>query len=78
MIHQKILEILHAIRPEVDFTVSDDFIGDGLLDSFDMVSLVTELDRAFSVSIPGTHILPEHFQNTAAIAALLASLGVEA
>ena len=50
-------------------------VGDGLLDSFDLVTLVAEIDRAFSLSVPGTDILPENFQNLAAITALLRRLG---
>ena len=71
----RILDLLHSVRPEADFTSSQDFVGDGLLDSFDLVTLVSEIDRAFSLSIPGTDILPENFQNLAAIAALLRRLG---
>ena len=71
----RILDLLHSVRPEADFTSSQDFVGDGLLDSFDLVTLVSEIDRAFALSIPGTDILPENFQNLAAIAALLRRLG---
>lgn len=71
----RILDLLHAVRPEADFTSSQDFVGDGLLDSFDLVTLVSEIDRAFSLSVPGTDILPENFQNLAAITALLRRLG---
>ena len=50
---QKILDILQGIRPEYDFTVSDDFIGDGLLDSFDIVTFVSELEDSFGIVIDG-------------------------
>ena len=46
---EKILEILQDIRPEVDFNDSEDFIEDGYLDSFDMVALVSNLDKTFIV-----------------------------
>jgi acyl carrier protein len=49
-------EILKEIRPEFDFTTSSDFIGDGMLDSFDVVTLVSTLDKNFGISIPGTEI----------------------
>ena len=71
----RILDLLRSVRPEADFTSSQEFVGDGLLDSFDLVTLVSEIDRAFSLSIPGTDILPENFQNLAAITALLRRLG---
>ena len=68
---QRILSILQGIRPEFDFTTSDDFIRDGMLDSFDMVTLVSDLDKAYGISISGVDIVPENFQNIAAIEKLL-------
>jgi acyl carrier protein len=63
--------LLQEIRPEHDFTLSRDFIGEGLLDSFDMITLVDTLDKTYGVSIDGVDILPEHFRNLDTIAALL-------
>ncbi len=63
----KIQTILQEIRPEFDFSASDDFIRDGMLDSFDIVTLVSELDKAYGISIDGAAILPENFKNLAAI-----------
>ena len=71
-------EILKEIRPEFDFSVSQDFIVDGMLDSFDMVTLVSELDKNYGISIQGTDIVPENFQNLATITALVRKSGVEA
>ena len=68
-------EILKEIRPEFDFTASSDFIADGMLDSFDMVTLVAALDRNYSISIQGTDIVPENFQNLQQIEALLRRSG---
>lgn len=64
---EKILEILQDIRPEVDFNDSEDFIEDGYLDSFDMVALVSNLDKTFGISILGEDIIPENFANIEAI-----------
>ena len=72
----KIVSILSEIRPEFDFAASDDFINDGLLDSFDMITLVTELDKTFSISIDGVDIIPENFRSIKTIADLLAKKGV--
>lgn len=73
-----IAEILKEIRPEFDFTKSNDFMADGMLDSFDMVTLVATLDKTFGISIPGTDIVPENFQNLGTIEALLRKCGVPA
>ena len=72
-----IAEILKEIRPEFDFTASNDFMADGMLDSFDMVTLVAALDKTYGISIPGTDIVPENFQNIGTIEALLRKCGVK-
>lgn len=73
---KKILEILREIRPESDFDSSRDFIADGMLDSFDMVALVSTLDRVYGISIDGTDIVPEHFRDLDAIASLVRKYGI--
>ncbi|HWX22371.1 MAG TPA: acyl carrier protein [Candidatus Binatia bacterium] len=70
-------EILKDIRPEFDFTASQDFIADGMLDSFDMVTLVSALDKSYGISIKGTDIVPENFKNLQTITALLKQSGVQ-
>jgi acyl carrier protein len=68
---EEILAILAKIRPEADYRSSTDYIADGLLDSFDLVTLVSDLDSAFSISIPGVEITPERFRNAETIAVLV-------
>jgi acyl carrier protein len=70
-----IVEVLTAIRPEFDFTTSQDFVGDGMLDSYDIVTLVSDLDAAYGISISGLDIVPENFQNIASIQKLLQKYG---
>ena len=70
-------EILKEIRPEFDFAASNDFIADGMLDSFDMVTLVATLDKVYGISIQGTDIVPENFQNLKTIEALLRQSGAQ-
>lgn len=73
----KIINILNEVRPEFDFANEANFISQGMLDSFDLVTLVTELDEAFGISIDGTDILPENFESAEAIEALLKKNGAE-
>lgn len=75
---EQILGILAGINPELDYAASADFLADGMLDSFDMIMLVSELDKAYAIRIEGTDVLPEHFCNLAAICALLGKYGVTA
>jgi acyl carrier protein len=75
---KSVAEILKEIRPEFDFTTSNDFVSDGMLDSFDMVTLVSTLDKTYGISIQGTDIIPENFKNLETITALLRQCGVQA
>jgi acyl carrier protein len=74
---KSVIEILKEIRPEFDFTASDDFITDGMLDSFDVVTLVASLDKNFTISIQGVDIVPENFKNLETISALLRKSGAK-
>ena len=71
---EKLLEILKEIHPDVDFSTEEDLIGDGILDSLDIVTLITEINSAFDVSIPAEEILPENFCSAEAIYALIERL----
>lgn len=72
---EKIYEILSELRPEFDFKVSRNYIADGMLDSFDIIVLVSELEAAYQISIEGTDILPEKFSDAEAIASVVRKNG---
>lgn len=72
-----IYEILEELRPEFNFKESEDFIEDGLLDSFDVISLVSELEDKFDVLIDALDILPENFNTVESIAAVVNKNGGE-
>lgn len=73
----RIISILTELRPEFDFNEPLDFIEEGMLDSFDVINLVNELDTTFSISIDGLDVLPENFSSVDSIIALLKKNGVE-
>ena len=68
---QKIIELLSGIRPECDFTQSVDFIEEGMLDSMDIVNLVTEMEEEFDIDIPATDISIKNFNNINSIIELV-------
>lgn len=74
---EKIIEILVSLRPEFEFTEEVDFIEEGMLDSFDVINLVTELDTTYGISIDGLDVLPENFSSVDNIIALLNKNGVQ-
>ncbi len=69
------MSFLEEIRPEFDFGSSDHFIQDGFLDSFDIILLVNMLEESFHISISGTDIIPENFENMEAINKLILKCG---
>ena len=74
---EKIISILSELRPEFDFNESLNFIEEGMLDSFDIINLVTALDSEFSISIDGMDVLPDNFSSVERIEAMLKKNGVE-
>lgn len=75
---EQIIKILTELRPEFDFTKEGlNFIEEGMLDSFDVVNLVSELDSTFGISIDGVDILPENFASVEAIENLLKKNGAK-
>ena len=75
--NQQIINILQEIRPEFNFTLDINFIEEGILDSFDVVSLVTTLDEKYGISIDGMDIIPENFATIDSIKNLLIKNGVK-
>ncbi len=74
---EELLDILHGMHPDVDFDLEDDLIGDGILDSLDIVTLITEINSTFDVSIPAEEVIPENFCSAEAIYALIERLDEE-
>lgn len=72
---EKIYSILSSLRPELDFRNSKNFIEEGLLDSFDVVSLVSELEEQYNILIDALDILPENFGSAEAIAEIVKKNG---
>ena len=66
-----ILAILKELKDDVDFESSKDFVEDGLLDSFDIVNLVGELEDNMDIEISGRDIVPENFVSVEAIENML-------
>ena len=70
----ELMAILEELRPDVDFENETGLIANAVLDSFDIVSLVGELNEAFDIEIKPTDLIPENFNSAAAIFALVEKL----
>ena len=70
----KLMRILSELRDDIDFEAEDALIDGGVLDSFDIVTLVAEIDDAFGIEIPAEALIPENFNSARAIFALIQRL----
>ena len=71
---ENLLEILKGIRPDVNFANETALIDDGILDSFDVVSIISEIDEVFDVQIRINELDPENFNSADAIWNLVQTL----
>lgn len=71
---EKIEAILNEIKPGVDFKNEKSLISDGVLASFDVVTLVARLNDEFDIEIGVADIVPENFETLEAIEALVQRL----
>ena len=67
----ELLEILSDLHPDIDFTTQENLIDDMILDSFDIVTLISEISENFDVTISAEHIIPENFNSAEALYALI-------
>lgn len=74
---QEIYAILKDLRPEFDFAESNDFVEDGFLDSFDIISLVSTLEEKYAIKIDGLDVVPDNFNSVDAIVGLIRKSGGE-
>jgi acyl carrier protein len=71
---ERLLVILSEVRPDLDFENETHLIDDDLLDSFDIISIVSECNDVFDVEISVDDLEPENFNSAEAIAALIERL----
>ena len=64
---EDLIKILSEIKPGVDFEEEENLMEDEILDSFDIVTLVSEINDAFDIEFPVSEIIPENFENIDAL-----------
>ena len=68
------MEILENLHPEIDFNTCETLIDDGLIDSFDIVTIIYEINEEYDVVIPAEEIVPENFNSAKALYSLIQRL----
>ncbi|MBO6133593.1 MAG: acyl carrier protein [Lachnospiraceae bacterium] len=71
---EKLMEILTEIRPDIDFEMEDQLVSGGILESFDIVAIVSELNDAFDIEIGPKDLTADNFDSVEAIEELITSL----
>ena len=71
---EEFIELLQDIKEDVDFENCTTLIDDHVLDSFDILSIISTLNDEFDISIPAAEIVPENFNSAAALYAMVERL----
>lgn len=71
---EKLLELLGEIRPDVDFANNKSLIDGGVLDSLNILEIVSELCDAFDIEISPADIIPKNFNSAEAMWAMIERL----
>ena len=71
---ENLLKILEDLHSDVDFNTCETLIDDKILDSFDIVTLIAEINAEFDVAIPAEEIIAENFNSAKALWALIQKL----
>lgn len=71
---EKLLEVLSELYPEINFEEETNLIDDGILDSAEVVTLISELEDAFDISVSMEYIQPKYFQSAEAMLEMIEEL----
>lgn len=71
---EALLKILANLHPEVDFETSTDLVDGKIIDSFDIVSIISEINDEYDVVIPAEEIVPDNFNSAQALYELIVRL----
>ena len=70
---EELLGLLEEVRPDIDFTVAENLMDDGTLDSFAIISIVTEINETYDIEIGVLDLEPQNFNSAQAILNLIVS-----
>jgi acyl carrier protein len=73
----ELIDILRDLHDDVDFETETGLVENGILNSLDIVTLITEINDRFDVTIPAEEIMPENFDSAEALWALITRLDEE-
>ncbi len=74
---EKLIEILEDIQPDVDYEICEDLIDGHYLDSLSIISLISEIEEEFDITVPAVEIIPDNFNSAKKIMAMINRLREE-
>lgn len=60
---EKLIEILEEIQPDVDYETCTDLVDAHRIDSLAILSIVSEIEDAFDITVPTVEIIPANFNS---------------
>lgn len=70
----ELIEVLQEVRDDIDFKTEEKLIDDSILDSFDILQIISTLNDHYDISIPAKEIVPANFNSAAALLAMVERL----
>jgi acyl carrier protein len=68
----KIIKILKSTKPNIDFSKNNKkLIKESVLDSFDIVTIISEIEKEFNISIKANDITAKNFDSVSKIIKLI-------
>lgn len=71
---EELMEILEEICPEVDFDTETALVDDGILSSFDILSIINEISDTYDITLTPAEIIPENFNSAEALWNMISEL----
>lgn len=71
---EKLMKIMEEVRPDVDFKNETELIDADILDSFDIIAIVSEINDVFGIEINVNDLLPENFNSVEALFELITKM----
>ena len=74
---EELLEILEEIQPDADYKTCETLIDDEILNSFEILSIVAEIQDIFEIDITPAEIIPANFNSAKSLWQMIQRLQAE-
>ena len=71
---EQLLKIMEEVRPDIDFGKENRLVDDGVIDSFDIISIVGMIDSQYGIEIGVDDLMPDNFNSVQALYALITGI----